>query len=433
MRHERISVTDEAAELNQQLKGTVAERLLSRQGVRAYYPKSGIPGQTMEAKGTQINATLGQAFDDERQPLYIPAFAKYTNLDPKEVFPYAPTHGITPLREFWQKEIRRKNPSLDGIISLPVATSGLAHGLTLAQQLFIDEYDMVTIFAPFWGNYKLHFEGENEQTIWNPVPLYNQKEKLNLTEILAALSGMDRKHILSLTFPSNPTGYTPTEAEAEDLFTIIKESAERNNDILVICDDAYFGLTYEKGLLEESPFARLANIHENVLAVKVDGATKEAFFWGARVGFLTYGFKGMTKEEAKALEDKTAGRVRGTISGVCTGSQHMVLHGMQDPLFEEQLQKNRDILQGRVQTIKRTLEEHPEWREEYRALPFNSGYFMCLKTNKDTETVRKILRMEYNTGVLSINNMLRIAHAAVPEHAIPELYENIYQACKKVS
>ncbi len=57
MRHERISVTDEAAELNQQLKGTVAERLLSRQGVRAYYPKSGIPGQTMEAKGTQINAT----------------------------------------------------------------------------------------------------------------------------------------------------------------------------------------------------------------------------------------------------------------------------------------------------------------------------------------------------------------------------------------
>src|SRR3989344_4803174 len=398
MRHERISVTDEAAELNQQLKGTVAERLLSRQGVRAYYPKSGIPGQTMEAKGTQINATLGQAFDDERQPLYIPAFAKYTNLDPKEVFPYAPTHGITPLREFWQKEIRRKNPSLDGIISLPVATSGLAHGLTLAQQLFIDEYDMVTIFAPFWGNYKLHFEGENEQTIWNPVPLYNQKE-----------------------------------AEAEDLFTIIKESAERNNDILVICDDAYFGLTYEKGLLEESPFARLANIHENVLAVKVDGATKEAFFWGARVGFLTYGFKGMTKEEAKALEDKTAGRVRGTISGVCTGSQHMVLHGMQDPLFEEQLQKNRDILQGRVQTIKRTLEEHPEWREEYRALPFNSGYFMCLKTNKDTEAVRKILRMEYNTGVLSINNMLRIAHAAVPEHAIPELYENIYQACKKVS
>ena len=32
--------------------------------------------------------------------------------------------------------------------------------------------------------------------------------------------------------------------------------------------------------------AWLAQAHENLLAIKVDGGTKEAFMWGLRVGFI---------------------------------------------------------------------------------------------------------------------------------------------------
>lgn len=35
-------------------------------------------------------------------------------------------------------------------------------------------------------------------------------------------------------------------------------------------------------------FGKLANIHPRVLTVKIDGATKEEFVWGFRVGFITF-------------------------------------------------------------------------------------------------------------------------------------------------
>jgi len=57
-------------------------------------------------------------------------------------------------------------------------------------------------------------------------------------------------------------------------------------------------------------FTQLAHAHENLLAVKMDGITKEEFAWGFRVGFVTYGIKGGGTELYKALEDKTAGAVR---------------------------------------------------------------------------------------------------------------------------
>ena len=79
------------------------------------------------------------------------------------------------------------------------------------------------------------------------------------------------------------------------------------------------------------------------------------------------------------------------------------------------------------------LKEHKEYEEEFIALPYNSGYFMCVRlNNKDGEKVRQILLDKYDTGVVSIENSLRIAFSAVKNEMIAELFENIYKACKDV-
>ena len=70
---------------------------------------------------------------------------------------------------------------------------------------------------------------------------------------------------------------------------VIKDCAETGAKILICCDDAYFGLNYEENIETQSLFAYLADIHENVLAVKIDGPTKEDYVWGLRCGFLTFG------------------------------------------------------------------------------------------------------------------------------------------------
>ena len=68
----------------------------------------------------------------------------------------------------------------------------------------------------------------------------------------------------------------------------LQEAADDGRNLIVVTDDAYFGLFYGDELAEESLFARLVNLHDRILAVKVNGPTKEEFVWGLRTGMLTF-------------------------------------------------------------------------------------------------------------------------------------------------
>ena len=135
---------------------------------------------------------------------------------------------------------------------------------------------------------------------------------------------------------------------------------------------------YEDGILTESIFAMLADAHPGILAVKVDGATKEDFAWGYRVGFLTYAFNGSTPDGLKALEDKTAGIVRGSISNAAHLSQSMLLAAYRSPEYSTWKSDAFKVLEARYRTVRSVLAAHPEYGSRFAALPFNSGYFLCV-------------------------------------------------------
>ena len=66
----------------------------------------------------------------------------------------------------------------------------------------------------------------------------------------ALLSQKDKgKAIVLLNFPNNPTGYTPGAQEAA-IVSAIQEAAEAGMNIVVVTDDAYFGLFFEDSLKE---------------------------------------------------------------------------------------------------------------------------------------------------------------------------------------
>ena len=71
----------------------------------------------------------------------------------------------------------------------------------------------------------------------------------------------------------------------------------------------------------------------------------------------------------------------------------------------------------------------------FQALPFNSGYFMCirLKEGIDGEELRQLLLSKYDTGVINMNNVIRIAYSSVAEKDIPTLFDNIYKASKELT
>ena len=91
-------------------------------------------------------------------------------------------------------------------------------------------------------------------------------------------------------------------------------------------EDAYFGLNYEDNIESQSLFAHIADLHENILAVKADGPTKEDFAWGLRCGFLTFGCKNYTEAQYEGLVKKLMGVIRSSVSCSSTPSQSLVIH-----------------------------------------------------------------------------------------------------------
>lgn len=405
--------------------------MLSEKGKNIFFPKLGILAQAAQAKGKDINATIGEAVEDDGSSMHLPEFDSLVNIPTGNVFPYAPSFGRPDIRQLWKDSIYKKNPSLGNtVISNPIVTNALTHGLSMAGYMFVNEGDTVLISNHYWENYNLIFEnayGANVETF----ELFNETG-FNVTAYEKSLSNIKGdKAITLLNFPNNPAGYTPLTSEIKGIVGAIKKVADQGKKIIVLIDDAYFGLVYEEGVFGESIFAELANLSENVLAVKLDGPTKEDYVWGFRVGFMTYAIKGGTAALYEALENKTAGAVRGNISNASNLSQSLLFKVYSSPSYEASKKKKYDILKSRCSALRKEVSK-PEYQAYFKALPFNSGYFMCVEPQKGivAEDIRKQLLEKYSTGVIVLGTVIRLAFSAVPEAKIPQLVENIYKACK---
>ncbi len=426
----------QAEELNQIIrqKSAPVYEMLSQKGKNIFFPKKGILGQTAEAKATRINATIGTAVEDDGSPMRLESLAARIQLDPSLAFPYAPSYGRPDLRAKWKSMLYEKNPSLGKTeVSLPVVTNALTHGMSMVGYMFTDPGDEVIVPDLFWGNYNLILGNAYDASLVKFNLFKNGQFDLEAFE--AKLNeGNTGKKIVLLNFPNNPAGYTPAQAEVDGIVNIIAKAAEQGNHIVCITDDAYFGLVYEKGIARESLFAQLANLHKNVLAVKLDGATKEDYVWGFRVGFITYAINGGDAELYSALEAKTAGAIRGNISNASNLSQSLILAAYNDSDYTKQKEAKFQLMQKRYEAVKEALKDE-KYRKHFKALPFNSGYFMCvqLEGGLSGEEVRQVLINKYSIGTISLNNILRLAFSAVAASDIKELFEGIYKACEECS
>ncbi len=423
----------QAEALNATIQGKSNQvfELLSERGKEIFFPKKGILGQTAEAKGTKINATIGAAIEDDGTPMRLESIASIINMDPSRVFPYAPSFGRPDIRAKWKTMIYEKNPSLNNVeLSLPVVTNALTHGISMAGYLFLDAGDEVIVPDLFWGNYNLTLANAYEAQLVKFNLFKNGGFDLDAFEAKLNEGGIGKKVVI-LNFPNNPSGYTPTDAEQSDIVAIVKAAAEKGNKIVTITDDAYFGLVYEEGIARESIFTELCELHENVLAIKIDGATKEDYVWGFRVGFITYGIKGGDAELYGALEAKTAGAIRGNISNSANISQSLLLEAFSSPEYAKQKEAKYDIMKARYDAVKETLKEE-KYKSYFTALPYNSGYFMCIKLadGLNGEEVRKVLIEKYSIGLISLGNVLRVAYSAVAATDVKEMFDGIYNACK---
>ena len=209
--------------------------------------------------------------------------------DLKDALAASPLEGLPEVRQRWREWQRRSAPAA-APSSLPLATLGLSHGLSLLADLFGGEGKAIAVPHPYWGNYRQAFAVRTgARVLTAPAYVDGRYNPRAISEALAGLpAGEPAVGILNI--PSNPGGYTPDPEERRATVQALLEEAGRR-PLVVVCDDAYAGLVFEPEIPRESLFWDLSGAHPNLLAVKVDGATKEFSFFGGRVGFLTFGLE----------------------------------------------------------------------------------------------------------------------------------------------
>lgn len=429
-----------------QLNETIARgnpnllQMLSPMGQALFFPK-GILSQGAEAKekAHRFNATIGIATDRQGTMHLDSVMAPLADLKPEETLNYAPSFGLPALREIWQEALRSKNPGLRGkAISLPVVTAGVTHGLATFSDLWVSPGDGIVLPEMMWGNYNMVFAVRGGARILTHN-LFNDAGGLDLDAFAQAVQAEAEargKVIALLNFPQNPSGYTPTEAEADRIADILAEAADNGAQVVAAVDDAYFGLFYTPEAACESLFVRLAHRHPRLLAVKLDGATKENFVWGLRVGFITYGcpITGDPRPVYEALEKKTAGCIRGTISNASHLSQRLVLQSMRSPDYPREKQEKFETLKRRALRVKAVLAD-PKYAEAWDVYPFNSGYFMCLRLKSvGAEALRVHLLDRYGVGLIAIGEAnLRVAFSCIEENDIQALFDIVLQGVRDLS
>jgi len=424
---------------------------LSEGGREQFLPPGIFHWSGRAKREADINATIGSAFGPASEigeegagtVFFLPTLAgAFADLKPDQVFSYAPILGVPAFRQAWRSWVLEKvEPSgrdLEPLMSSPAVTAGITGGITVAAGLFLTPGESIILPDRYWGNYN-NILVRNIGARITTFPFYDGDD-FNVTGLKAAVEeslSSQGKAVVLLNFPNNPTGFSPPPATARRIACALEEAAvESGKWVVAMCDDAYEGFTYTRDCLQYSIFAEIAG-KRNVLAVKLDGVSKEFLWYGGRVGCITFAVpEDMAARRdlvAGELEEKAGAAIRSSISNCNHPVQEIIAAGLRDRLGALLAERQRviDVLAARWTAYNREMEKAD--LSVLKPLASNSGFFALVDlVSAKAEEVADLLMTRYRVGVVPITSggkqSLRIAFCSVPEGDIPRLVDSVFKA-----
>jgi len=430
---------------------------LSEKGKAAFLPPGIFYWLGRAKKEAEINATIGSAFgplseigvEGKGQTVfYLPGLEEYfQNLTPAEIFTYAPIQGVPDFRAAWRtwilEKLKASGKNLDGLLTVPAVAPGVTGAMAIVGELFLSPGEAVVLPDRYWENYENVFCANIGARIVT-YPFY-EGSNFNVAAMKAAVEESLRsqgKAVVVLNFPNNPTGFTPSVAMAKKISAALEEAATKSKKwVIALCDDAYEGFIYDDNCLKYSIFAELAG-RRNVLAVKLDGISKEFLWYGGRVACITFGVPETLAAKkdliAKELDEKVGSVIRASISNCNHPTQEIIRRALQGKMggLLAQRQRVMDVLGRRWEAYNKEMAKaDPKY---LTPLPANSGFFSSvdLVSARATE-VADLLMKEYKVGVVPSEsagqNSLRIAFCSVVEKDMARLVQAVFEATKRMS
>ncbi|MDY2920610.1 MAG: aminotransferase class I/II-fold pyridoxal phosphate-dependent enzyme [Lentihominibacter sp.] len=370
----------------------------------------------VHGKDAVINGTIGSLLDDDGELVVLKSVDEvFKHLSPKDYAEYAPIGGIKPFRES-VKKAAFGNHVPEGYIEA-VATPGGTGSLRNVISNYSDGGDQVLTSDWHWAPYNT-IAAEIGRSIAT-FDFFTEEGKFNVEsfrEKSAELLAKQESLVIILNTPAhNPTGYSLTLEDWDNVISVLKDEAACGKAIALVVDVAYIDFAGDED--EYRCFMpKLSELPENVISIVAYSLSKTFTLYGTRCGAMICVAK--TQEIADEFKRVCEFSSRGSWSNSAKVAQVILSRIYSDPHLLEEINKERAGFRSMLLDRGKAFEEEAA-RVGLEILPFDAGFFVSVPCDNPDEVSSKL--EEENVFLVPLAKGIRVSVASLPESACRKL------------
>ena len=396
----------------------MAEYILARSNGRVIPLEDKIFGISSRAKAAiarkgkdkVINGTIGSLLDDDGELVVLESVDEvFKHLSPKDYAEYAPIGGIQPFKESVQKAAFGIHVP-KGYIEA-VATPGGTGSLRNVISNYSDGGDQILTSDWHWAPYNT-IAGEIGRSIAT-YELFTEDGRFNVesfkkksAELLAAQESL----VIIMNTPAhNPTGYSLTLEDWDNVIDVLCDEAKCGKAIALVIDVAYIDFAGDEEEYRRF-LPKIERLPENVLSIVAYSLSKTFTLYGTRCGAMICVAK--THEIADEFKRVCEYSSRGSWSNSAKVAQVILSRIYSDPellaRIDEERAGYRDMLIRRGRAFSEAAEECG-----LEIVPYDAGFFISIPCDNPDEVSHKL--EEEDVFLVPLAKGIRVAVASLPE------------------
>ncbi len=372
-----------------------------------------------------VNATVGMLYLDNGDfTVFNSVMDTFNSLAPEEFLPYSSTAGGEDFNRAIAKWILRDH--LDyyntNFNYMTIATPGGSGALSSTLENYLERGDDVIIPSIFWEPYLIMAREQEVGTV--KYNLFDSNGNFDLSSFKTTVETTAKKQnkvVVIINDPcQNPTGYTLSKNEWEQVITILNEQVAADVPTVLLYDMAY--VDYHKDGLDASRevFEVFKNAHQNLLIMCSFSGSKTLSFYGVRIGAM------FAISKNAEIVDEFKRVVSYSSRGRWSSSSHIGIRTFVRIMEDEKIQERFESELNEVVSLMRKRGEIfvSEAKEcGLEILPYKSGFFITLP-NCSKKVFEKLMEHDIYTIPMP-GNLVRFAISSVPTYHIEGLAKRV--------
>jgi len=362
-------------------------------------------------KDKVIDSTLGALADDEGNLICLETvYSELKSLPNADIAAYAQVAGQPDFLEAVQDACFRgyKPDAYIRAVATPGGTGAVRHAICN----YTNPGDSILVCDWFWSPYVTISE-EFGRTVTN-YELFNDKGEFNIISFKDKFEELLKKQKRLVTIintpANNPTGYSLSDEEWDEVLNIAKENAKDPENRIVLCVDSAYIDYAGIGMERRKFFTKFSSLPDNVFVIVAYSMSKGYTMYGLRSG-AAIGISS-NKDIAEEFYYSAMHANRSNWSNGTRAAMSVMTNIAKSPektkAYEEEVNKTKIMLRKRADAFVEASKE-----AGLEILPYRDGFFVSIPCSNAKQASEELIKE--NLFVVPLKKGLRFAVCAVSE------------------